>query len=239
MLEQYIEESKYIVVLTGAGMSTESNLPDFRGENGLWRNKKPSKVGSTFSLRFHKKDFYEFYRERIQGLQEVQPNAGHDILAKWEKEGKVKAIITQNVDRLHHKAGSQNIYELHGNLATLRCTKCHTEYPATRYLEKEGQICVCGKFIRTNVVLFGENLPQDQLDGARAELQKADLLIILGTSLQVSPANTFAKVAKKQGAKVVIVNLEETIKDKFADEVVNGIKISEVLVATDKKLQKK
>ncbi|MCU7667442.1 NAD-dependent protein deacylase [Bacillus thuringiensis] len=237
MLEQYINESKYIVLLTGAGISTESGIPDFRSvNNGRWKKVNPRKVGSTFALRFHKKRFYEFYKDRIESLEQARPNVGHHIISKWQKEGRVHSIITQNVDGFHQDAGSHTVYEIHGSIRTVRCTKCENSYSSTTYVQEDGQYCECGKFLRPEVVLFGENLPEHAIQQAREEVKKADLLIVLGSSLQVSPANKLLQMAKENGAKVVIINWEETIMDKFADCLIHNRKIGEVLQEVDNAL---
>ncbi len=230
MLKKLLENSKYTVVFTGAGMSTESGLPDFRSAaKGLWKMKDPSQYASIDALYNNRKEFTEFYRIRIENLLKHEPHKGHYILADLEKKGIVKSIITQNVDGYHKKAGSENVMELHGRLYELFCLSCRASYPCERYLEEGGVQCRCGGFIRPSVVLFGEGLPEDAMDKAYKETMKADLFIVLGSSLQVSPANQYPLIAKRNGAKLVIINMEPTIMDSYFDIVVNDCSIGEYL----------
>ncbi|KML43379.1 NAD-dependent deacylase [Cytobacillus firmus] len=236
MLEKWLKESNYTVILTGAGMSTESGLPDFRSaNNGLWNGKDPGKIASTDALNENVNEFIEFYRHRVIGLKECTPHQGHYILADWEKRDIIKSIITQNVDGFHGLAGSKKISELHGNLQTLHCQKCKKEYPSEEYLHGQFQ-CNCGGVLRPSVVLFGEMLPEEALDFAADETEKAELFIVLGSSLTVTPANQFPLIAKQNGAKLVIINMEPTDFDFYADEVIHERKIGEVLEELDRAL---
>lgn len=233
ILKQWLEDSKYTVVFTGAGMSTESGLPDFRSAfSGLWKNQDPMKLASVEAMAKNRYGFIEFYQHRIENLMRYVPNQGHDILAKWEKEGKLQAVITQNVDGYHQKSGSENVSELHGTLRTSHCSNCREVYPIERFME-ENLSCECGGFIRPSTVLFGEMLPEDSLIRAARETNKAELFIVLGSSLSVSPANFFPVEAKEHQARVVIINLEQTELDDIADLVINNRKISEVLQEID------
>ena len=229
MLEKWIAESRYTVVFTGAGMSTESGLPDFRSSNqGLWRKKDPAKIASTEALNNNVEEFIAFYRERVLGVKEYGPNKGHEVLANWEESGKIKSIITQNVDGFHQLAGSKRIAELHGTLQKLHCEKCGREYDSSSYV-KEAFYCECGGVLRPSIVLFGESLPQDAFTFALEETEKADLFIVLGSSLTVTPANQFPMLAKESGAKLVIVNQDDTPLDHYADLVIQDRKIGELL----------
>ncbi|KLH97139.1 NAD-dependent deacetylase [Brevibacillus formosus] len=221
--------SSFTVVFTGAGMSTESGLLDFRSQSGLWRGKDPMQLASTRAMMENREAFVEFYQMRIQGLLSCKPHAGHECLAEWERRGLVHGVITQNVDGFHQAAGSLAVAELHGSLAKIRCLACGTEYANTRYLEDKGTICTCGGFLRPGVVLFGESLPQSQVDQAISWTEQADLFIVLGSSLTVSPANWFPQHAKEKGAKLVIVNQEPTPLDAWADEVIQNERIGNVL----------
>ncbi|CAM3485270.1 NAD-dependent protein deacetylase [Aeromicrobium ponti] len=234
MLGKWLKESKYTVILTGAGMSTESGLPDFRSAgNGMWNKKDPGKIASTEALNYNVNEFIEFYRHRVTGLKECKPHKGHYILANWEKRGILQSIITQNVDGFHGLAGSRNIAELHGNLQTLHCQVCKKEYPSEEYLHDHYE-CTCGGVLRPSIVLFGEMLPDQALDFAAEESEKAELFIVLGSSLTVTPANQFPLIAKQIGAKLVIVNMEPTDFDIYADEVIHNRKIGEVLEELDR-----
>ncbi|WP_156290036.1 NAD-dependent protein deacylase [Oceanobacillus salinisoli] len=233
MLKEWIENANYIVIFTGAGMSTESGLPDFRSSNqGLWQKKDPSKIASTEALNNNVEAFISFYRERVLGVKEFKPHKGHHILADWEKKGSVKAIITQNVDGFHQQAGSEKVAELHGTLQKLHCQTCGKEYDSEEYINKAYH-CSCGGVLRPNVVLFGESLPQDVFQFALKETEKADLFIVLGSSLSVTPANQFPLIAKENGAKLVIVNQEQTQMDFYADKVIHHKKIGELLQELD------
>lgn len=236
MISKWLQESKYTVVLTGAGMSTESGLPDFRSStSGLWTQEDPTQVASIDALNRNVERFFEFYRHRVIGLQEAHPHKGHKILAKWEKHGLIKSIITQNIDGFHTEAGSESVIELHGTMKKVHCQSCGKEYGNEKYL-KEEFICDCGGKLRPSVVLFGEMLPEDAILKAAEETEKADLFIVLGSSLTVSPANQFPILAKQNGAKLVIVNLDPTDFDMFADVVINDKKIGEWLEEIDAEL---
>ncbi len=233
MLEKWLDEAKYTVVFTGAGMSTESGLPDFRSQEGLWRKKDPAKIASTDALNHNVEDFIAFYRERVLGVKEYGPHIGHEILAKWEENGKVQSIITQNVDGFHQVAGSKRVAELHGTLQKLHCEKCGREYDGSAYM-KETFYCECGGVLRPSIVLFGESLPQDAFAFALEETEKADLFIVLGSSLTVTPANQFPMLAKENGAKLVIVNQDDTPFDRYADLMIQDKKIGELLREVDR-----
>lgn len=231
-----MKKSKYTIVYTGAGMSTESGLPDFRSaKTGLWENEDPTKVASTEALNKDVERFFEFYRKRVLGVKDCQPHIGHDLLAKWEREGIIQGIITQNVDGFHSVAGSDNVMELHGTLQKVHCQTCGREFGSERY-EEEAYYCECGGKLRPSVVLFGEMLPEETFLKAAQESENADLFIVLGSSLTVTPANQFPLVAKETGAKLVIINLEPTLFDGYADLVVNDRKIGEVLEEADRQL---
>lgn len=236
MLAELLKESSYTVVYTGAGMSTESGLPDFRSsKKGLWEQEDPAKVASTEALNKDVEKFFQFYRERVLGVRDCEPHAGYDILAKWEEKGIIQSIITQNVDGFHAEAGSKNIMELHGTLQRVHCQTCKKEYGSEKY-EEENFYCECGGKLRPSVILFGESLPQKPFMKAADESEKADLFIVIGSSLTVTPANQFPLVAKESGAKLVIVNLEPTPYDRRADLVIQDKKIGELLQELDETL---
>lgn len=236
LLAKLLKEAKHTVVFTGAGMSTESGLPDFRSaRTGLWQKVDPTRLASIDALENNREEFIQFYHKRLQAIHDYKPHAGHEILGKWEKAGFVHAIITQNVDGFHQQAGSTNVTELHGTLRTVHCHTCGNRYPNTDFIN--GQFhCECGGFLRPSVVLFGEMLPYDAMTTAETETAKADLFIVIGSSLSVSPANYFPVEAKQNGAKLVIVNMEATDYDDLADLVINDRKIGEVLKEIDEKL---
>jgi len=211
---------KEVVVLTGAGMSTASGLPDFRGDQGLWKNRDPRQLASIEAMRHNPEEFYEFYRYRIQALLGVKPNKGHEILAKWEREGLLLGIITQNVDRLHQQAGSAKVYELHGNLREVLCSLCGRTFDSVMLLDQI-ECPECNGALRPNVVLFGELLPQEALAKAHELSMTCSCFLVLGSSLEVSPANQYPVMAKRKGAKLFIVNRTPTPFDDLADGVIH------------------
>lgn len=234
MISEWLISSKHTVVFTGAGMSTESGLPDFRSANqGLWQQKDPSQVASVSALNNNVEEFIEFYRKRVIGVNEYHPHRGHRLLAEWEKRGLLQAIITQNVDGFHQQAGSNRVAELHGTLQTVHCNSCGTVYSSTEYANGTYQCTACGGLLRPSVVLFGEMLPEEAFNWAFEEAARAELFIVLGSSLTVTPANQFPLIAKENGARLVIVNQEKTPLDQYADEVIHERKIGEVLAEWD------
>ena len=233
MIKTWLKESKYTVVFTGAGMSTESGLPDFRSsKQGMWKKKDPSKIASVKSLNENVDEFIEFYRERVLGVKEFQPHKGHYILADWENRGIIQSIITQNVDGFHHVAGSMRVAELHGTLQQLHCQSCGKKYSSEEYIN-QAYNCQCSGLLRPSIVLFGESLPEAAFQFALVEAEKAELFIVLGSSLTVTPANQLPLIAKKNGAKLVIVNMEQTDFDGYADEVINNKEIGKWLIEID------
>lgn len=233
MLMKLMKESNYTIIYTGAGMSTESGLPDFRSaKTGLWEIENPDQVASTEALNLDVERFFSFYRQRVLGVKDCSPHIGHTILAKWEKDGLIQGIITQNVDGFHSVAGSKNVMELHGTLQQVHCESCGIEYGNEMY-EAELFYCDCGGKLRPSVVLFGEGLPEDTFMKAVEESERAELFVVLGSSLTVTPANQFPLLAKQNGAKLVIVNMEPTLFDDYANLVINGRLIGEVLMEAD------
>ncbi|WP_042347355.1 NAD-dependent protein deacylase [Bacillus massiliigorillae] len=213
----YIRDSKYIVVLTGAGISTESGLPDFRSNGGLWDGKKPEEISHSSAVG--STAFKHFFTKRIVNINEHKPNNAHEILADWEAAGKVKAIVTQNIDSFHQDAGSKRVIEMHGHLRNLKCNICGTEYNNSKYLQDDSDECEvkgCKGIVRPEVVLFGEYLPEDAWFQANEEISKADLVMVLGTSLQVFPFNTLVESAYSNGAKIVLITKSETPFDYVA-----------------------
>lgn len=217
-------------------MSTESGLPDFRSaKTGMWSGINPLQLASVDAMENNRKEFIKFYTKRIHDLLEVKPHVGHEILAKWEQNGIIQSIITQNVDGFHQAAGSKNVAELHGSLRKCHCNTCKKVYSYEDFYNGH-HTCDCGGFIRPSVVLFGENLNEEVLLKAEVESNQADLFIVLGSSLSVSPANWFPLSAKRNNANLVIVNNDPTEYDEYADLVINNQKIGEVLGGIDKEL---
>lgn len=235
-LTDLLRSSNHTVIFTGAGMSTESGLPDFRSKDrGLWERFNPDELANIDALKHNTDEFTKFYQFRLSELNKYEPHDGHRILAKWEKAGLVKGIITQNVDAFHADAGSDNVMELHGSFRTFHCHDCKQEYDRDYYFAGNS-ICSCNGVIRPGIVLFGEQLPQNTFMDAEAIAAKADLFIVLGSSLSVSPANMFPLVAKEAGAKLAIINREPTDYDRYADVVIQHKGIKEALTEVDASL---
>ena len=215
-LYKMIEESKNIIFFGGAGVSTESGLKDFRSADGLYAEKYPYPPEYMLSIDLFRKNpaaFFDFYKEKMNCL-EAKPNITHYYLTKLEKLGKLKAIITQNIDGLHQKAGSKNVYEIHGTVYQNHCINCQKNYPPEKVFKaKEIPICECGGIIKPDVVLYGEMLP-DAYSKAIASLKNADMLIVAGTSLTVSPANQL--VMMFEGKYLVLLNRTSTPYDSIA-----------------------
>lgn len=229
MLNQYITESEYIVFFGGAGVSTESGIPDFRSKDGLYSQKykyPPETILSRDFFNSNSSEFYEFYRNKMLFLT-AQPNAAHLKLAELEKCGKLKAVITQNIDGLHQAAGSRNVLELHGSVHRNFCVHCSASYDTSSVIESSDiPRCKCGCIIKPDVVLFGETLDEDVISQAVRHIASADMLIIGGTSLGVYPAAGLIDYYKAN--KLVLINKSETSVDSRADLVIYG-SIGEVL----------
>jgi NAD-dependent deacetylase len=233
-LALWISQSKYTVVLTGAGMDTESNSPDFRSKNGWWKSIDPRVVANIDTFYENYQLFHEFYEMRLKLLDEVKPHEGHYILAKLEKRGLIKSIATQNVSGLHAMAGSENVYELHGSIRKIRCNKCGQKAELADFME--GKACPnCGRnALRPDVVLFGEGLPQDAWDASFNDIEKSDLLVVIGTSLEVYPVNQLPLIAK---GKSVLINNEDVGRNcNFNLKLIGTAK--GILIDLDKKLFK-
>jgi NAD-dependent deacetylase len=227
---------KPAVVFTGAGMSTESGLPDFRSNGGLWKqSRRFEELASREALETDYDEHVAFYRWRIEMLAGHAPHDGHRVIAGWQRRGLAGPIVTQNVDGFHTRAGATNVLELHGTLTLVRCDRCGTERPATEFLEAAGLTCACGGKRRPGVVLFGEALPAATLRAAWLAAERASLFIVLGSSLAVAPANLLPEAAVRAGAPLVIVNRDPTPLDDIATLVINE-SIGETLRAVDRLL---
>ena len=228
-LQKVIDESNSIVFFGGAGVSTESGIPDFRSPDGLYNQKydvPPEELLSHGYFFSHTEKFYEFYREKMICL-DAKPNKAHIKLAELEKAGKLKAVITQNIDGLHSAAGSKKVYELHGSVHRNFCLDCGKSYSAEDILASNGiPHCTCGGLIKPDVVLYGENLDDATVTGALSAIENCDTLIIGGTSLTVYPAAGFIRYFK--GKNLVLINMSSTPFDSEADIVIHD-KVGEVL----------
>lgn len=223
-----VENSNNIVFFGGAGVSTESGIPDFRSVDGLYNQEwkyPPETILSHTFFSANPEEYYRFHHKKLS-LKGAEPNRAHFALAALEKAGKLKAVITQNIDGLHQAAGSSNVLELHGSLLRAYCSKCGKEYPETYMNECESvPYCSCGGVVRPDIVLYEESLDGDVLDKSLEYIRKADMLIVGGTSLNVYPAAGLIRYYR--GNKLVLINLSSTPYDSYADLVIND-KIGEV-----------
>ena len=230
-LKEWIDKSSNIVFFGGAGVSTESGIPDFRSVDGLYNQKYTYPPEMIISHSFYVKnpeEFYRFYKDRMI-FSEAEPNGAHKALAKLEREGKLKAVITQNIDGLHQAAGSREVLELHGSIHRNYCTRCGEFYDLDYVKKSEGvPRCACGGIIKPDVVLYEEGLDQRLLQKAVAYIARADVLIVGGTSLVVYPAAGL--IDYYRGNKLVLINRSATSRDSQADLVIND-SIGQVLAA--------
>ena len=224
-LTQILRDSNNIVFFGGAGCSCESGIPDFRSASGLWNEKlkinlTPEQLVSHTMFMKYPKEFFEFYRDKLI-YPDAKPNAAHIALAKLEEMGKLKAVITQNIDGLHQAAGSKHVYELHGSVLRNYCVKCHAFYDEKFILESKGvPTCTkCGGNVKPDVVLYEEGLDNNVIRGAIAAISKADTLIIGGTSLVVYPAAGLINYFR--GKNLVLINKSSTSADNKADLVIH------------------
>lgn len=228
-LKKWIDESNYIVFFGGAGVSTESNIPDFRSTDGLYNQKykyPPETILSHSFFMRKTEEFYEFYRDKMI-YKDARPNKAHYALAELEKQGRLKAVITQNIDGLHQAAGSRAVYELHGTIMENYCMRCGREYPLEvitqstgipRCSVKDGTGGMCNGIIKPKVVLYEEGLDDDVVSGAVNHISRADMLIIGGTSLTVYPAAGLIRYFN--GKHIVLINKSSTSSDSMADLII-------------------
>ena len=221
-LRRWVSESHRMVAFTGAGVSTESGVPDFRSVDGLYNQKFEYPPETIISHSFYLRNpeyFFRFYREKMMPL-EVQPNITHFTLAKWEREGHLAAVVTQNIDGLHQKAGSKRVYELHGSILRNYCTQCGKSYPAEFVKNSNGiPRCGCGGIVKPDVVLYEEGLNDRIVEGALEAISQADMLLVAGTSLTVYPAAGFLRYYR--GNRLVLINRDPTPYDDRADLVIH------------------
>ena len=220
-LKTWVKEAKKIVFFGGAGVSTESGIPDFRSVDGLYNQKYDFPPETILSHEFFMRrtgDFYRFYRDKML-ITGANPNPAHLKLAQWEQEGKLLAVVTQNIDGLHQAAGSKKVYELHGSVQRNYCMKCRKFHDADYIRNSEGvPKCACGGTIKPDVVLYNESLDSDCISGALNAIANADLLIIGGTSLSVYPAAGL--IDDYHGSRLVLVNMSATPRDARADLII-------------------
>jgi len=213
---QKLKGSKKIVFVTGAGISQESGIPTFRGKDGYWRRYDPMKLASIDAFYDDPKLVWEWYEDRRKNILSVKPNEGHFAISQME-EFKDVVILTQNIDGLHQRSGSTNVLELHGSIIRIKCTVCDFIDNITENFESLPPKCKCGSMLRPDVVWFGEPLPQNIWQSAIKEASVCDVMVIVGTSLVVSPANTLHVYAKQNGAILIEVNPEKTVMSNDMD----------------------
>ena len=220
--KKWIDESRSIVFFGGAGVSTESGIPDFRSTDGLYNQKFDYPPETIISHTFYERKpeyFFRFYREKMLPLG-FEPNITHKVLARWEQEGKLSAVVTQNIDGLHQKAGSRTVHELHGSVLRNYCTRCGDYHTAEFVRDSEGiPRCHCGGIVKPDVVLYEEPLDQKTLENAVLAIYNADLLIVAGTSLTVYPAAGLIRYYR--GSRLVLINRDATPYDGQADLVIH------------------
>ena len=221
LLSQWVKEARRIVFFGGAGVSTESGIPDFRSVDGLYHQRfddPPEEILSHHYFLRKPEAFYRFYREKML-CPDAQPNAAHLKLAQWEKAGRLSAVVTQNIDGLHQKAGSRHVCELHGSVLRNHCMKCGKAYSLDDILKTSGvPRCSCGGIIKPDVVLYEEGLDEDTIQDAVREIARADLLIVGGTSLTVYPAAGF--LSYYRGSRLVLINRDPTPRDDMAQLII-------------------
>lgn len=226
---ELLRASAYTVALTGAGISTPSGIPDFRShDSGLWQDMDPMQVASIWGFRQNPEAFFDWIRPLARLTLAAQPNPAHFALARMEQAGYLKAVITQNIDLLHTKAGSRIVYETHGSLRVATCIHCFREYETSHYIDAfldRGIVprCEhCGGILKPNVILFGEPLPAQTFNEARMAVKRSTVFLVAGSSLSVAPVSNFPLMAVRQGASLIIINREPTAFDDEAHVIIHG-----------------
>ncbi len=219
LIKDHIKNIKKIAFVTGAGISQESGIPTFRGKDGFWRNYDPMKLATIDAFYDNPKLVWEWYNDRRRNIFAAQPNLGHKAISELEKFVKV-VVLTQNIDGLHQKAGSTEVLELHGSIIKIKCSVCDFKDEIMTEFSEIPPLCKCGNILRPDVVWFGESLPQDVWQKAMIVANQCDLMIIAGTSLVVSPANTLPIYAKQNNAILIEVNPENTEMSSEMDLVI-------------------
>jgi NAD-dependent deacetylase len=237
---ELLARSQHVVALTGAGISTPSGIPDFRSPgSGLWRNVDPMEVASIYSFRRHPQAFYGWIHPFAKLTIEAEVNPAHVALAQLEECGRLQGVITQNIDMLHSKAGSRNVFELHGHMREMTCLSCYSIHTSDPFMEAfiaRGDIPYCdscGGVLKPNLILLGEQLPMDVVIQARQLTATCDVMIVIGSSLLTSPAGDLPFSASEAGSSLIIVNYEPTPADYLADVVIraNVVEVLPRLVA--------
>jgi NAD-dependent deacetylase len=224
---ELIRKSRRAVILTGAGISTPSGIPDFRSEGtGLWSYEEPLEVASLSTFRYHPERFYEWLRPLISCIFNAEPNPAHLAIARMEQAGYIKSIITQNIDNLHQKAGSRHVYETHGTMQSMTCTGCFQKTASTAYIQpliESGELPVClkcGGLLKPDVILFGEQMPHTAWKIAQDAARTCDLMLVAGSSLEVLPVAGLPMQALDRGAHLIILNQTPTYLGVRADVLI-------------------
>ncbi len=224
-----LKQSQQAVALTGAGISVPSGIPDFRSRgSGLWEKYDPMMVASLYAFKQNPQDFYDWVRPLLESIVHAEPNAAHQALVQLETYGPLQSIITQNFDTLHTKAGSKVVHEIHGHMREVTCLRCFTIYNADVVFSDfmasgETPLCPsCSGVLKPNVILFGELLPIRALNQSKLQARTCDLMLAVGSSLEVAPVGDFPLLAKQSGARLIIVTMSETHLDSVADVVIHA-----------------
>lgn len=241
---ELLRAARYWVALTGAGISTPSGIPDFRSPGaGLWNSADPLEIASLWGFHDHPERFYSWVRPLIRKTLAARPNRAHLILAQMEAQGRLRAVITQNIDSLHQRAGSQRVLELHGHMRTASCLSCRYQADAGPLLAEvlnggyTGACPRCGGLMKPDVVLFGEPIPYEALSAAQQEALACEVMLVVGTSLEVMPAADLPLLAKRRGARLILINLAPTPLDDQMDVVLRE-DVVKALQAIWRELQK-
>jgi NAD-dependent protein deacetylase/lipoamidase len=239
-LAELMREADSVVALTGAGISVPSGIPDFRSPGtGLWANVDPMEVAHIDAFHRDPRRFWSFYGERFQTLEDKRPNRAHEVLAELERAGLLDAVITQNVDRLHARAGSRELIEVHGSISHSVCLECSGRYPIEEVRSRHAADseamprCDCGSVLKPDVVLFGEYLPQDALLRAQALAAAADVMLCIGSSLEVYPVAQLPEVTLASGGSIAILTQGPTPFDRVAAVRMNGDVVAELDALAD------
>lgn len=223
-----VRNSRSTIVLTGAGISTPSGIPDFRSNsNGLWNEHDPMEVASLNAFRINPEKFFSWIRPLLKDMLNAEPNSAHLALAALEDAGFVQTIVTQNIDGLHQSAGSKIVYEIHGSLESLTCVSCYHQYPSSQFEESfmiRGEIPICPdceNTLKPNAILFGEQLPKKTWLSCKKAVQKCEVMIVAGSSLEVMPVAGLPMEAINSGAKIIILNHSPTYLDVRAEVVIH------------------
>jgi NAD-dependent deacetylase len=235
-----LHAARRAVAITGAGLSTPSGVPDFRSDSGIWQGHNPLEIAALAVYRRNPLEFVNWFRPLLERMVTAEPNPAHRALAQLERAGHLRALITQNIDGLHQRAGSREIYELHGNLRSATCLECGRQIPGERVIAKarRGEVlrCSCGDLFKLDIVLFDELLPRGLFWLAQRAVDEADLVLVAGTSMEVAPVCELPLAALRRGARLIIVNHGPTYLDERADILLRS-DVAEALPAISAELE--